>query len=353
MPPKNRPFVPPDMAPAVGLRIRKGKFKGIDLDAALPVIANPAEAFVGHKAILFKGLCAWVKRSRNGVAARKAIAKETGRQIAMAETEMAQKLSALLSRKANKKGVSASQKRKIATAAAAYLLATTDEKYRPLYVQVYHHIGGMNAVTDAYKGPPKRHATKRSTAYRYLVAIATILDFHVRELSADPDRYGKPNLLRASKISGVLIKRTGKVGGKNSAKQGLGKSQFSDIFAQHKKAFALLYGADRVAVAGEKTLLDCLLQNKPDQKEIVPHMAKWLSHTKYFCSHVLKNVDGNWESTWSPPAHNSESGKTHATLNVRAHKPLLPELSQEQIDTIKKAFAEKPMSEARPQFKKN
>jgi hypothetical protein len=336
------------MTPAEGLRIHKGKFVGINLDAAFGVMASPQQSFFGHKSILFHGICAWVKSSRTRSMARKAVAKATARHVAIAETEVGERIAAL---RGASKGTPAGKigpQRRLAIAAIGHLLALSDEKYRPLYVQIYLQIGGMTAVTDAYKRPAKHHTTKtdkkrarpkQESGIRELVKLATILDYHARELSADPEQYGKPSISKAASLWDSSIEDRQKARARGLF--ALGKAQVNELLAEHRPAFALLYSADRVLVAEGRSLLDCLLETKPSQDVIVPHILEWLSYTKYFSENVLKTMKGDWAKTYSPLA-----------TSIEVRQPVLPNLGDDDIREIKRAFATS-KSEARLQFRRN
>jgi hypothetical protein len=318
------------LTPAKGLRINRNGKARLDLNNAFQVLLTKKPSFHGHKEILFKGLCAWLQHSRNHFAARKAVAKETARQIAAAETEMAKKLGWKSAKDSSPPKGKIDDKKRAARQALTYLGTFSEKKYFPLYGQVYFHIGGMNAVTDAFTSIPmkksgtgkKKKRPKHKSGIRHLVSVATILDFHYREFSSDREQFGRPSIDKAAKAAGKS------------------PSQVNELLTEHRLAFALLYAADRVSVAENMSLLDLLLGKKPMQADIVAHLNEWLSYVIYFYDAVLTQMKGDWKKTYRP-----------ALPSIKPLQPVLLQLSEDDIIKIKNAFIEKKQSEAREHFK--
>ena len=324
------------MTPAPGLLVTKGHFAGIDLDNAFAVLMKEDSSFFGHKQILLEGICAWMKQSRDMATAQRAIAKATGRHVAAAEKEIARELESWRRNKASP----LRPRSPIASQALASMSVGTRSEYRDFYNRLYLQIGGMAAVTAAYKNRAKYHKTKKQkkrsrpqhqSGIRYLVCTATVLDFSKRELDIP-----KPSMAKAGALAYLLASPPG---GPHAPKRKppLGVSQFNELLAEHRNALALLYGADRLTIQSGLSLLDCLLQKNPSQDQISPHIPTWLAYAGYFFEEVLSEMKGQWSETYCP-----------SIAGCERQKPQLPHIAPAQKGKIEAALKS---SEARPQFK--
>ena len=170
--------------PAKGLRFVKGKFNGISLKTAPTLLVQGEDTFYGHKQIIFSGFCAWVMNSENRRICKDAIALATAKRIIASENS----------------------KRFRNVAAHARFLMQLELKYQPLFKRIYYQIGGLEAVwraaSRAQDNEKRRNQARKEL--RYIVGLAAILDYHVRELYKDKKIYGSPDIDDAAPLSGYL-----------------------------------------------------------------------------------------------------------------------------------------------------
>jgi len=320
--------------------VKSGKFIGIDLDAAFDVLLRQDEECFNHKLIVWAGICAWLKSSNSQSAAKKAIAKETARSIVLAEQQAQAKFMSGRTRAGKPVSVGPSSRKATALNGIAHTWAMTDARFQSLYHKVFFPIGGMQQVVGAFSRPKKTRKTKslkerskpsHHIAFRNLMKVATVFDYHHRVLSADASQFGKPSIDKASKALRTVANAKGAKG----TLTGFSRSQIQDLLKEHRSAIALLYGAHCVRVDGT-TLLELLVAKTPRLDVIAQHLPKLLSYGKYFREQVLPNTMGNWSTTYGP-----------TLKTVSAQRPSLDPLTAEQVEHIKNTFREKRPSEAK------
>lgn len=218
--------------------------------------------------------------------------------------------------------------------------AISNPRFQSFYCKIYFPIGGMEQVVGAFKAPKKSRKTKSSkmrskprhnTGFQNLIKVATVFDYHHRELSSDAHQFGKASIEKASKALSV----TAKPKGSKKKMTGLSRGHIQELLKEHRNALALLYGAHYVSVR-DTALLELLLDKPPRLEEVVEHLREWLSYAKYFHAQVLSNAKGDWTKTFGPQLR-----------GLQPRQPPLAQLPLEQTDLIRKVFREKRQSEAK------
>lgn len=216
--------------------------------------------------------------------------------------------------------------------AVAFNWAPADPRYQSLFNKVYFPIGGMEQIVRAFKSPKKTHTTntskerskpKRKSGFKNLMKIATVFDYHHRELSPQPKKFGVPSIEKACEA----LSEATKPKGKNEKITGFSRGQIQELLKEHRNALALLYGAHCIPV-DDTSLLDLLLGKALRLDHAIDHMPDWLCYAKYFHQEVLLRARGDWAETFSPelPA-------------ITTRQPPLAHLDAGQIASIEKAFS--------------
>jgi hypothetical protein len=320
--------------------MHRGRFLGIELDLAFATLLGSAEDCLGHREILWSGICAWMKRSGNQASAKKAIAKQAARFIALAESHAREKILTLA--RLRREGHGPSSLKSLAATGIAYAWATADPQFQSLYRKVYFQIGGMQQIVDAFRSPKKSRDTKtgkrrgkpkHKVGFRTLVEVATVFDYHYRFLASDPQRFGMASVEKASSALTVTAKRPDR----EKSSTGFGRSHIQDLLKEHRHAIGLIYAAHLVSVGG-MSLLELLTGKAPKLELVAGHIEEWLSYAVYFREEVLGNTKGKWDDTYCPEI----SG-------LAAQRPSLPPMTPKLIEQIEAAFSRKRLSEARLQ----
>jgi hypothetical protein len=302
--------------PAPGLKVSKKKFSGLDLEAAFTVLLSP-KSFYGHKSLVFAGLKGWLLGSHNLVSSRHAIASAVSDRIAKAE------------------------KLKPGSGTTMSAFVRVNRKYSPFFEQVYDHIGGMAAIRKALLNAAKMDDSRRLARKQipHLVAIASILDFHARELASDPKTFGVPNIIKAGSAAHWLMDP-------DKSKK-LGDATIWEYWRAHARALPLLYSASLIQLETGETLLERLLANKLSLKEASPTFELWFSHAKHFSDHVISHLKlRNKKGKKDAPSEKTHKASRFPQMScVRAEEPPAPLFSDVLKINIADHFAKKKNSE--------
>lgn len=311
---------PGTFAVAPGLKVSNGKFVGLDIGPAVAILMKPKSEIYGHRNVLFAGFKAWLLDSRSLVASRHSIASAVAERIAKAE------------------------KSKAKVAVDAFRALTRfNPKYRGLYERIYNHIGGMAAIRKAiiFESEADQSRSLSRKQIPALVAMATILDFHVRELLSDKEKFGSPSIQKASLAAHLII-------GKDVKKKG--RSTAWGYWRDRERAVPFLYGASLVELAPGESILDRLLDNKLSLIQAAPHFEDWFSYSEYFRATVLEQV--KLRSRKAGQANRGKRNKLSRFVKipgVEAKAPKAPFIDDATKAALKVHISEKKPSEKRSQ----